>query len=123
MPVEASRIEHGIYLSRWVGDLGYEELRQGQLDGLALVKADGITQYVLIIDMLQLGKLLQDVRTMRQIVQSDPHLEHVIVVGVSPALSFLATTLQRLTGRFRDLQFCKTLDEAIQIARQRVADF
>lgn len=123
MPVEASRIEFAIYLSRWIGTLNYDEIRQGQLKGIALAEEDGLTRYVLIVDVTQLGKLPHDVRMMTQITKNDPHLEHVIVVGTTHAITFLGTTIKRLTGRFQDLQFCQTMDEAIHNARQRVANF
>ncbi len=113
MPVSVSRIEPGLYLSRWVGTITMGEITGSTQDVLRLVDEDGVSSHVVILDGTEHVSIPLDLRGLRGNIPEGRLA--VLVIGRSRTGELLASTITHLT-RF-PIEFHPTMESALARGR------
>jgi hypothetical protein len=90
MPIETARLEHGLYLNRWLGAVTLDEITQAARDGGALMQTHGEKQAVLVNDLANAERLPADVRALRRVAADNPHVIALLVVNAPSMLRMVA---------------------------------
>ncbi|MCU0499613.1 MAG: hypothetical protein MUF87_19865 [Anaerolineae bacterium] len=117
MPADIERLQPGLYLLRWYGEVTFEQIANSQRIGLQYVAQDQVKNYILVADISAATKVPNDLRRYQSLFRED-QTQYIHIVGANRAMAFAANTIRRFTGRLNHMRFYQTLDEALDEARQ-----
>ena len=117
MPIETTRVEPGIYLLRWYGDLTVEDIIGNNENDMALFQQHGETNIVLIIDMTDAGKQPLELHELGKVIKANKGRVQVIRLHAPFGAKMVGSALMRLYP-MSDIRYMENEDEALQAARQ-----
>lgn len=119
MPIETTRLGHGLYLNRWLGAVTLDDIAQSAAAGSALMQAHGEACVVLVNDLADAERLPGDVRALRRIAADNPHVLALLVVNAPTMLKAVAET--QAVSALWPVSFFETVDEACAHGRALLA--
>lgn len=120
MPIETMRIDHGLYVNRWTGDVTIDDIAQAASVGIGLMQTHGETRVVLVNDLSAVARLPVDARALRRIAADNPHVVALLVVD-APVMVRMVAEAQAASAPWQ-IAFCETLDAAYAQGRALLAD-
>lgn len=122
MPVEVTRLEAGVYRYQWLGHTRLDETIEALEEAIALGTEHGDNPHVQIIDMTAVKRYPLEMRGLGRIADMQKtHVLRVLVVSTSAGAQMLGRTLSRIVPVLSGLEFHKTLESAVESAREIVA--
>ena len=119
MPIETTRLGHGLYLNRWLGAVTLDDIAQSAQAGGALMRAHGEARVVLVNDLADAERLPGDVRALRRIAADNPHVLALLVVSAPAVLRMVAEA--QAASTLWQVGFFETVDEACAHGRALLA--
>lgn len=110
MPVEITRIESGLYLNRWHGQVTLAEVMQAEQDGLQMLQPDE-TRVVLVNDLSAASKFPMDIKALRRIAETNPHVVALLVVDAPSMIRMVGEAQAKSLSWI--VEFHDTLDTAL----------
>lgn len=110
MPIETTRLGHGLYLNRWLGAVTLDDIARSAQAGSALMQAHGEARVVLVNDLADVERLPGDVRALRRIAADNPHVLALLVVS-APAVLRMVAEAQTASAPW-PVDFFETVDDA-----------
>ncbi len=111
MPVDITRIAPGLFLNRWSGQVTLAEVMQAEQDGLRLLQPDE-TRVVLVNDLSAASKFPMDLKALRRITETNPHIIALLVVD-APSMIRMVGEVQAKTLNWL-VEFHNTLEQALE---------
>ncbi len=115
MPVEITRIESGLYLNRWHGQVTLAEVMQAEQDGLHMLQPDE-TRVVLVNDLSAASKFPMDIKALRRIAATNPHIVALLVVDAPSVIRMVGEAQAKSLSWI--VEFHDTLDTALARGRE-----
>lgn len=114
--IEISRLDNGIYLSKWSATVTIEEVLTNTDRFIELVTENADNTYIMIIDLTDAKKLPVDVRNLMASANKDKRLLGYVAVKAPSVGEMLGKILGRLIHHH--IEFAASVDEAIVKARE-----
>ncbi len=115
MPIETTRIQTGLFLNRWLGDVTLDEIIESEKNGLQMLQPDE-KQVVLVNDLSAANRFPTDIRALRRIADTNPQIMALLVVDAPSMIRMVGEAQAKNLSWI--VEFYETLDEAL--ARGRV---
>ena len=119
MPIETERLESGLYLNRWQGDITLDEIHASETQGAALMQQHGEEKVVLVNDLTDIRKVPMDLKALRRVVENNPQVVALLVVN-APSMMQMYGQAQAQTVPWI-IDFFDTMDEALSRGRDLLA--
>ena len=110
MPIDTTRIQAGLFLNRWQGDVTMREVLESEKNGINMLQPDE-TRVVLVNDLSAANRFPTDIRALRRIAETNPQLIALLVVD--------APSMVRMVGEAQAknlsllVEFYDTVEEAL----------
>ena len=114
MPIDTTRIQTGLFLNRWQGDVTTSEVLESEKNGINMLQPDE-TRVVLVNDLSAANRFPTDIRALRRIAETNPQLIALLVVD-APSMVRMVGEAQAKNLRLL-VEFYDTIDEAFERAK------
>jgi hypothetical protein len=120
MAITTTRIECGIYLNRWIGDVSLDEVYIARDHVITLARQDHCDRLIVVIDGTRAGKMPISLRGMRNTI---PMQTQEVVVFGAPFLgeilikmlkSFVSITFTILDNESQAVEYAKEIIQPLQ---------
>lgn len=115
MPIETERLDHGLYLNRWQGDITLDEIRASEARGAGLMQQHGEAKVVLINDLTDIRKVPLDLKALRRVVENNPQVIALLIVNAPSMLQMYGQAQAQTVPWIID--FFDTIDAAVSRGR------
>lgn len=119
MPIETERLDTGLYLNRWQGDITLAEIHTSEAQGAALMQQHGENKVVLVNDLTDIGKVPLDLKALRRVVENNPQVIALLLVNAPSMMQMFAQAQAQTVTWIID--FFDTMDEAVNRGRDLLA--
>jgi hypothetical protein len=119
MPIITTRIQPGLFLNQWQGHITMQDVLASEHDGLRLLQPDE-TRVVLVNDLSAAETFPADIKALRRIAETNPHLVAVLVVAAPGMIRMVGEAQARTISLI--VEFYATLDEALTRGRELLAE-